>query len=60
MLAAGAIFLRPDTQDLVYPRRAGEASRTRVEYSTPRSTGALFRQRTRQVRRLQGGPGAAC
>jgi hypothetical protein len=60
MLAAGAILLRPDTQDPAYPQRAGEASRTRVEYSTPRSMGALFRQRTRHVRRLQGGPGAAC
>jgi hypothetical protein len=38
----------------------GEASRIRDEYSAPRSTGALFRQRTGQVRRLRGGPGAAC
>jgi hypothetical protein len=42
-------------------RRAGEASRIRDdEHSAPRSTGALYRQWTRQVRRLQGGPGAAC
>jgi hypothetical protein len=33
----------------------GEASRTRDEYSAPHSTGALFRQRTGQVCRLQGG-----
>jgi hypothetical protein len=38
----------------------GEAYRIRDEYSAPRSTGALFRQWTGQVRRLQGGPSAAC
>jgi hypothetical protein len=49
-----------DTQDLYSLGVQGEASRTRDEYSAPRDTGALFRQRTGQVRRLQGGPGAAC
>jgi hypothetical protein len=52
--------LRPDTQDLYSLDVQGEASRTRDEYSAPRSTGVLFRQRTGQVRRLQGGPVTAC
>jgi hypothetical protein len=52
--------LRPDTQDMYSLGVQGEASRIRHEYSTPRSMGALFRQRTGQVRRLQGGSGAAC
>jgi hypothetical protein len=61
MFAAGAIFLRPDTRDLRSLVVQGEASRIRDdEHSAPRSTGALFRLRTGQVRRLQGGPGAAC
>jgi hypothetical protein len=60
ILAARAIFLRPDTQDLYSLGVQGEASRTRDEYSAQRSTGALFRQRTGQVHRLQGGSGAAC
>jgi hypothetical protein len=52
--------LRPDTRDLHGLGVLGEASRTRDEHSAPRSTGALFRPWTGQVRRLQGGPGAAC
>jgi hypothetical protein len=52
--------LRPDTRDLHSLGVQGEASRIRDEYSAPRSAGVLFRQRTGQVRRLQGGPGAAC
>jgi hypothetical protein len=52
--------LCPDTQDLYSLGVQGEASRIRDEYSAPRSTGALFWQWTGQVRRLQGGPGAAC
>jgi hypothetical protein len=52
--------LRPDTRDLHSLGVQGEASRIRDEYSIPRSTGVLFRQRTGQVRRLQGGPGVAC
>jgi hypothetical protein len=43
ILAAGVIFLRPDTQDLYSLGVQGEASRTRDEYSAPRSTGTLFR-----------------
>jgi hypothetical protein len=50
----------PDTRDLRHLGAQGEASRIRDEYSAPCSMGTLFRQRTRQVRRLQGGPGAAC
>jgi hypothetical protein len=50
----------PDTRDLRRLGAQGEASRIRDEYSAPRSTGTLFRQWTGQVRRLQGGPGAAC
>jgi hypothetical protein len=49
-----------DTRDLRSLGAQGEASRIRDEYSAPRSTGTLFRQRTGQVRRLQGGPSAAC
>jgi hypothetical protein len=52
--------LRPDTRDLRSLGVQGEASRIRDEYSALRSTGILFRQWTGQVRRLQGGPGAAC
>jgi hypothetical protein len=52
--------LDPDTQDLYILGVQGEASRIRDEHSAPRSTSALFRQRTGQVRRLQGGPSAAC
>jgi hypothetical protein len=52
--------LHPDTKDLYSLDVQGEASCIRDEYSALRSTGALFRQRTGQVRRLQGGPGAAC
>jgi hypothetical protein len=52
--------LRPNTQDLYSLGVQGEASRTRDEYNASRNTGALFRQWTGQVRRLQGGPGAAC
>jgi hypothetical protein len=51
--------LHPDTRDLRSLGVQGEASRIRDEYSAPRSTSVLFRQRTGQVRRLQGGPGAA-
>jgi hypothetical protein len=52
--------LRPDTRNLRGIGVLGEASRTRDEHSAPRSTGALFQQRTGQVRRLQGGTSAAC
>jgi hypothetical protein len=52
--------LRPNTQDLYSLGMQGEASRIRDEYSAPHSTGALFRQQTGQMRRLHGGPGAAC
>jgi hypothetical protein len=52
--------LRPDTQDLYSLGVQGEASRTRDEYNAPRNMGVLFRQRTGQVHRLQGGPVAAC
>jgi hypothetical protein len=61
IFAARAIFLCSDTRDLRSLGVQGEASRIRDdEYSAPRSTGALFPQWTGQVRRLQGGPGAAC
>jgi hypothetical protein len=51
--------LCPDTRDLRSLGVQGEASRIRDEHSAPRSMGALFRQWIGQVRRLQGGPGAA-
>jgi hypothetical protein len=60
ILVAGVIFLRPDTQDLYSLGVQGEASHIRDEHSAPRSTGALFWQRTGQVHRLQDCPGAAC
>jgi hypothetical protein len=52
--------VRPDTRDLRRLGAQGKASHIRDEYSAPRSTGTLFRQRTGQACRLQGGPGAAC
>jgi hypothetical protein len=52
--------VRPDTRDLRSLVAQEEASRIRDEYSALRSTGTLFRQRTGQVRSLQGGSSAAC
>jgi hypothetical protein len=52
--------MRPVTRDLRSLGVQREASHIRDEHSAPRSTGTLFRQRTGQVRSLQGGPGAAC
>jgi hypothetical protein len=46
MFAIVALFLRPDTRDLAYPRRAGEVSCRRDNgHSAPHGIGALFDDR---------------